>query len=81
MSPQVRGILKEGEDVEVKENAACSLFPERDPLSPMRRFFGSSKGLHLRSLGEANGRFHFRWWKEMNIINPPINQNLKARLQ
>ena len=41
VSPQVRGILKGGEDVEVKENAACSLFPERDPLSHMRRFFGS----------------------------------------
>jgi hypothetical protein len=35
-----RGFLR-GEDVEVKENAACSLFPERDPLSLKRRFFGS----------------------------------------
>ena len=41
VSPQVRGILKEGEDVEVKENAACSLFPERGPLPLERRFFGS----------------------------------------
>ena len=35
---QERGFLR-GEDVEVKENAACSLFPERDPLSLKRRFF------------------------------------------
>ena len=41
VSPQVRGILKEGEDAEVKENAACSLFPERGPLPLERRFFGS----------------------------------------
>ena len=41
VSPQVRGILKEGEDVEVKENAACSLFPERGPLPLKRRSFGS----------------------------------------
>ena len=40
-SPQERGIHKGGEDVEVQENAACSLFPERDPLPLMRRFFGS----------------------------------------
>ena len=41
VSPQVRGILKEGEDAEVKENAACSLFPERGPLPLERRSFGS----------------------------------------
>ena len=40
-SPQERGILKAGEDVEVKKNAACSLFSERDPLPLERRFFGS----------------------------------------
>ena len=40
-SPQERGILKEGEDVEVKKNAACSLFSERGPLPLKRRFFGS----------------------------------------
>ena len=37
----MRGILKGGEDAEVKENAACSLFPERGPLPLERRFFGS----------------------------------------
>ena len=41
VSTQERGIHKGGEDVEVQENAACSLFPERDPLPLMRRFFGS----------------------------------------
>ena len=41
VSPQVRGILKGGEDAEVKENAACSLFPERGPLPLKRRSFGS----------------------------------------
>ena len=40
-SPQERGILKAGEDVEVKKNAASSLFSERDPLPLERRFFGS----------------------------------------
>ena len=39
VSPQVRGILKGGEDAEVKENAACSLFPERGPLPLERRSF------------------------------------------
>ena len=39
-SPQERGFLR-GEDVEVKKNAACSLFSERDPLSLKRRSFGS----------------------------------------
>ena len=38
---QERGILKVGEDVEVKKNAACSLFSERDPLPLERRSFGS----------------------------------------
>ena len=41
VSPQVRRILKGGEDAEVKENAACSLFPERGPLPLERRSFGS----------------------------------------
>jgi hypothetical protein len=41
VSTQERGILKVGEDVEVKKNAACSLFSERDPLPLERRFFGS----------------------------------------
>ena len=40
-SPQEWGIHKGGEDVEVQENAACSLFSERDPLPLERRFFGS----------------------------------------
>ena len=58
--PQEWGFLR-GEDVEVKEKAACSLFPERNPLLLKRRFFCN---------------FSCRWWQEKLVINTPMNCNV-----
>ena len=44
------------EDVEVKKKAACSLFSEQNPSTPMRRFFCN---------------FSFRRWKEKLVSNTP----------
>ena len=68
-----------GEDVEVKKNAACSLFSERDPLPLERRFFGESKCLHLRA--EAQRRqFSFPLVeRNEHNKNTPINCNLTAK--
>ena len=63
----------------MKENAACSLFPERGPLPLERRSFGESKCLHLRAVvAEAKRRQRRQFslpTRAENEHNKPIDKS------